>query len=297
MTARQRLETLEYPRSKTRAAASRGRRVLPHVFLRCILGQTVDQSILAAAVPVSAGARIVCLIVDLDLEAAIFEAEVAPERGLDAAREAVAALARRRRPAPTLLTLMAPEAELPADDQIEAFAHSFGSVSGQVVEVRSMRGPGASQAPRRSLPWELSSASPNAPARVIIECGPPTVLLAVCVEGVPASAVEDICRAVGGADTGLADVRACPHASARSGEPIIVLELFDGRSSSLARCMALLEVEARRCGGHVAKARLLSHVPLDWLLGTLDARLGLSIAPRQVLETHLPGDVPFVPKR
>ena len=121
------------------------------------------------------------------------------------------------------------------------------------------------------------------------ECiGLPTIVAKARLEGVPEHGLLRACAAVGGAESGFADVGAYPAVSAADGASVVVLEFGNLARSPIHRTLAVLDIEARRFGGHLGQAALLSHVPLDALLDVLNVETGLAASPAQVLETHLP---------
>ena len=103
----------------------------------------------------------------------------------------------------------------------------------------------------------------------------------------PAAALRRMCDALGSARGGLLHLGAYPAISAGSGAPLIVLECSDAAKSPPARGIELLEIEAARWGGAVAAVKLLSHIPLAALAGTLAVRMHLPVAQSQIIETHL----------
>jgi glutamate formiminotransferase len=131
-------------------------------------------------------------------------------------------------------------------------------------------------------------ARPQSKSRgVVLELGNPTVVVKLGLHGVPASALQRICNAVGSAAGGLLHIGAYPAISKATGEPLLVLECTDPAKSPLERALDLVDIEAQRYGGALGAARLLSAVPLQAILDTLAARMSLGAQPAQIIETHL----------
>jgi hypothetical protein len=135
-----------------------------------------------------------------------------------------------------------------------------------------------------SLPFGGSESS-----GVAIEVGAPTVIAkARLTGGITQSHMKSIATAVGGPDSGLVEVGVYPISASRDGGAIFVLELSDAQRAPLHRALALLEIEARRYGGYLGLGSLLSNAPLEVFLDALAMHMGLDVARRQVIETHLP---------
>ena len=123
---------------------------------------------------------------------------------------------------------------------------------------------------------------------VALEVGAPTVIAkAKVVGGLTASQMKSIAAATGGPDSGLTEVGAYPISVARDGAAVFILELSDVKRAPLHRALTLLDIEARRFGARLGLGSLLSNAPLDVFLDALAMHMGLDIAPRQVIETHL----------
>ncbi|HME81034.1 MAG TPA: hypothetical protein VKF82_03045 [Candidatus Eremiobacteraceae bacterium] len=122
---------------------------------------------------------------------------------------------------------------------------------------------------------------------VAVELGPPTLWLKAMLHAVPGHALSRICDAAGGPRGGLAHIGAYPGVSARSGAPFLLIECSDPSKSPLTRALEIVDIEAARYGGSIGATALLSHVPLDALLGTLAGGMPLHTQPAQVIETHL----------
>jgi hypothetical protein len=120
-----------------------------------------------------------------------------------------------------------------------------------------------------------------------LEFGAPSILMKVALRGVPGSALRRLCDAIGSPRGGLMHLGAYPAISVADGEPVIVIECSDASKSPPARGIELLDIEAARYGGAVGPAVLLSHIPLEALLGTLAARMQLPVQPAQIIETHV----------
>jgi hypothetical protein len=141
--------------------------------------------------------------------------------------------------------------------------------------------------------FAIRAASPTAPRAksrrpgVSLEFGAPSILIKVGLHGVPGSALRRLCDAIGSPRGGLTHVGAYPAISAANGDPVIVIECSDAAKSPPARGIELLDIEAARYGGAVGPAVLLSHIPLEALLGTLAGRMQLPVQPAQIIETHV----------
>ena len=161
--------------------------------------------------------------------------------------------------------------------------------------------PAAAWALARPMPWgrkglAVGHVAPSLPyggaecLGAALEIGKPTVLVKARLEGVPEHGLVRACAAVGGPTSGFAEVGAYPAVSAADGASVVILEFGDVKRSPIARTLAVLDIEARRFGGTLGQAALLSHVPLAALLDVLRANIGLDATPAQVLETHLPAN-------
>jgi hypothetical protein len=197
------------------------------------------------------------------------------------------------------IEVMAADAsDLPDDEVARSLAVEAQGDFGASIYVARRTVPTAAWAFARPMPWGRKGLSVGqmAPALpfggsecrgVALEFGAPTVILKVRLDDVPDDGMLRACAAVGGAESGFADVAAYGAASAADGASVVVLEYGDLRRAPLHRSLAVLDVEARRFGGRLGQASLLSHVPLDALLDVLTARMGLAAVRSQVLETHL----------
>jgi hypothetical protein len=197
------------------------------------------------------------------------------------------------------IDVMAEDAiNLPDDETLRTLAVEAHGAFEAPVYVAHRQVPAAAWAFARPMPWgrkglSVGQSGPTLPfggaqcRGVAIEVGAPTIILKARLDAVPDHALIRMCAAVGGADSGFADVGAYAAASEADGASIVVLEYGDLKRAPLHRALALLDVEARRYGGRLGAAALLSHVPLDALLGVLAAHTGLEARRAQVLETHL----------
>jgi hypothetical protein len=200
--------------------------------------------------------------------------------------------------------------------RIELLCDAPDSISEEVVRSYAVALHGALNAPvyvaRRDVPaaaWALSRPMPwgrkglavgqTAPALpfggseclgVAIEIGKPTVLVKARLDAVPEHGLLAACAAVGGAESGFADVGAYAAVSAADGTSVVILEFSDLSRSPLHRTLAVLDIEAARYGGRLGQVGLLSHVPLRALLDVLAARTALNATAAHVLETHLPAE-------
>ena len=126
---------------------------------------------------------------------------------------------------------------------------------------------------------------------VALEAGAPTLIAkARLIGGLTASQMKSIAAATGGPDSGLTEVGVYPISVARDGAAIFVLELSDVKRAPLHRALTLVEIEARRYGARLGLGSLLSNAALDVFLDALAMHMGLEVAPRQVIETHLEAD-------
>ena len=194
--------------------------------------------------------------------------------------------------------MAAEPSDLPDDEALRTLAVAAHGAFEAPVYVARREVPAAAWAFARPMPWgrkglSVGQSGPMLPfggaacRGVAIEVGAPTVILKARLDAVPDEALVRMCAAVGGADSGFGDVGAYAAASEADGTSIVVLEYGDLKRAPLHRALAVLDVEARRYGGRLGAAALLSHVPLDALLGVLAARTGLDAKRSQVLETHL----------
>lgn len=187
-----------------------------------------------------------------------------------------------------------------SDDALRACAVSLHGTFSAPVFVARRTMPAAAWSLERPMPWGRSglSVGQTAPALpfggsqslgVAVEVGKPVALVKARLTSVPEHALEKLRAAVGGSQSGFAEVGAYACASAADGAPLLVLEFSDTKRSPIHRTLTVLDIEAARSGGRLGEVSLLSHVPLDSLLDVLQARTGLVAAPSQILETHLPG--------
>jgi hypothetical protein len=185
------------------------------------------------------------------------------------------------------------------DETIRGFAVSLHGAFSAPVFLARRDVPAAAWAMTRPMPWgrkglAVGQTAPSLPfggsacPGVAIEVGLPTILAKARLDTVPEHGLLRACAAVGGAESGFADVGAYPAVSAADGASVVVLEFGNPKRSPLHRTLAVLDIEARRFGGRLGQAAVLSHVPLDALLDALKANIGLDATRSQVLETHLP---------
>lgn len=191
-------------------------------------------------------------------------------------------------------------AALPDEPLRSAAVRLHGTFAAPVYVARRDK-PAAAWAFDRPMPWgrkglAVGQAAPMLPfggsecLGVALEVTRPTLVLKARLEDVPEHGLVQACAAVGGADSGFAEVGAYPAVSAADGASVVVLEFGDAARSPLRRTLDVLDIEARRFGGRLGAAALLSHVPLDVLLDTLALQTGLAATASHVLETHLPDD-------
>lgn len=244
--------------------------------------------------------RTVAAVSDPDINASVLSVEVEDER----LATLVAAIASR---VPATLSagrafrfeILTQTPEDFTEDGIRAMAVELhGSFSASIFIARREM-PAAAWAFERPMPWGRKglAVGQTAPAMpfggseclgVAIEIGKPTVLVKARLDDVPEHGLVQACSAVGGGDSGFAEVAAYAAVSAADGTSVVVLEFGNIKRSPIHRTLTVLDIEARRFGGRLGQVGLLSHVPLDALLETLRAATGLDAAPAQVLETHLP---------
>jgi len=199
------------------------------------------------------------------------------------------------------IELLMDDPQTMAEDRLRSVAVGLhGSFSAPVFVARRDK-PAAAWAFARPMPWgrkglAVGQTAPTLPfggsecLGVCIEVGKPTVLAKARLEGVPEHGLRDACAAVGGSDSGFAEVGAYPAVSAADGASVVVLEFGDVARSPLHRAFAVLDIEAQRYGGRLGQTALLSHVPLGAILDVLRSHIGLAASAPQVLETHLPAD-------
>src|SRR5579863_7428288 len=137
------------------------------------------------------------------------------------------------------LELMADDASsLPDDDALRTLAVSAHGAFEAPVYVAHRQVPAAAWAFARPMPWgrkglSVGQSGPTLPfggaqcRGVAIESGAPTIILKARLEGVPDHALVRMCAAVGGADSGFADVGAYAAASEADSASIVVLEYGD----------------------------------------------------------------------
>lgn len=188
-----------------------------------------------------------------------------------------------------------------ADEPIRSLAVRLHGVFAAPVYVGRRDKPAAAWAFDRPMPWgrkglAVGQAAPVLPfggsecLGVALELTRPTLLMKARLDDVPEHGLVRACAAVGGADSGFAEVGAYPAVSAADGASVVVLEFGDVVRSPMRRTLEVIDIEARRFGGRLGTTALLSHVPLDALLETLAVETGLGATPAQVLETHLPDE-------
>lgn len=253
----------------------------------------------AGAVAVD-GANLLLAVNDPDVNASVICAEMAA----DAWRAALEALAARFTPnlcagRAFRVDLMTGDPTDIGDEALRSVAVGLHGAFSAPVFIAHRDKPAAAWAFARPMPWGRKglAVGQTAPALpfggseclgVAIEVGPPTILAKARLEGVPEHGLIKACAAIGGADSGFAEVGAYPGVSAGDGASVVVLEFGNVARSPIHRALAVLDIEARRYGGHLGQTALLSHIPLDALLEVLRAETGLSATRAQVLETHLP---------
>ena len=185
------------------------------------------------------------------------------------------------------------------DEALRSLAVSLHGAFSAPVYTARRQSQAAAWALVRPMPWgrkglAVGQASPALPfggsecLGVALEVGTPTVLLKARLDAVPEHGLVAIAAAIGGADSGFADVGAYPAVSAADGASTLALEFGDVKRTPIHRALSVVDLEAGRYGGRLGQVRVLSHVPLRSLLDALAARTGLAAGAAQVLETHLP---------
>ncbi len=237
---------------------------------------------------------------DPDVNASVISADVAPD-AYESVLEAVVSTF-----SPALIAGRAFRVELLSSDPdalpeegLRSIAVRLHGAFSAPVFVARRNSPAAAWAFALPMPWgrkglAVGQTAPTLPfggsecLGVAIEIGKPTVLAKARLEGVPEHGLREACSAVGGSESGFAEVGAYPAVSAADGASVVVLEFGDVVRSPMHRTFAVLDIEARRFGGRLGQTALLSHVPLEAILGVLGAQTGLAATASQVLETHLP---------
>ena len=199
------------------------------------------------------------------------------------------------------LDVMSSEPDKLGDEALRSIAVALHGSFSAPVYVARVSTPAAPWAFLRPMPWgrkglAVGQAAPTLPfggsecLGVAIEVGRPTLIVKARMESLPEHGLMRACVAVGGAESGFADVGAYPAVSAADGASVVVLEFGDPLRAPVHRALHVLDIEARRFGGRLGQTAVLSHLPLEALLGVLRAETGLGATTAQVLETHLPPD-------
>ncbi len=237
---------------------------------------------------------------DPDVNASAVSVEVDDTR-LEAAFECIASCVSKSLSAGRAfrIDLMTDEPQSIADERVRSFAVGLHGAFSAPVFIARRETPAAAWAFGRPMPWgrkglAVGQAAPVLPfggsecLGVAIEVGTPTVVVKARLDDVPEHGLVAACAAVGGGDSGFAQVGAYPSVSPADGASVVVLEFGDLTRSPIHRTLAVLDIEARRFGGRLGQTALLSHIPLDALISVLRAETGLLATSAQVLETHLP---------
>lgn len=255
------------------------------------------------AAVLSSGAAVLAACNDHDVNASSLSVAV-DISGIDSACDAIAASI-----GPAALgagrafrfDVMVDDATSLADEPMRSLAvRLHGAFAGPVYVARRDK-PAAAWAFDRPMPWgrkglAVGQAAPVLPfggsdcLGVALEITRPTIILKARLDDVPEHGLVRACAAVGGAESGFAEVAAYPAVSAADGASVVILEFGDVARSPMRRTLEVLDIEARRFGGRLGTTALLSHVPLDALLDTLAVETGLAASASQVLETHLPDE-------
>ena len=239
---------------------------------------------------------------DPDVNASAVSVEV-DDNGVEAAFSSIAARVTKNLTAGRAfrIDLMSDDVAGIADDRLRSLGVGLHGAFSAPVFIARRDKPAAAWAFARPMPWgrkglAVGQAAPVLPfggsecLGVAIEVGAPTVIIKARLEGVPEHGLIAACAAVGGGESGFAEVAAYPAVSPADGASVVVLEFGNLTRSPIQRTLAVLDIEARRFGGRLGQTALLSHVPLDALLNVLRAETGLVATAAQVLETHLPRD-------
>jgi hypothetical protein len=202
------------------------------------------------------------------------------------------------------LELQHPDAKQITDESLRSVAVELQGAFRASIYLARRAVPAARWTTMRPMLWTadgltLGDSAPALPfggsesSGVAIEVGTPTVIAkARLVGALSQSQMKSIAAATGGPDSGLTEVGAYPIAVTRDGAAVFVLELSDVKRAPLHRALALLDIEARRFGARLGLGNLLSNAPLELFLDTLAMHMGLEVARRQVIETHLPTGAP-----
>jgi hypothetical protein len=186
-----------------------------------------------------------------------------------------------------------------SDDAVRTCAVALHGAFSCPIFIARREAPAAAWAFSRPMPWGRKgiSVGQTAPALpyggsdclgVALEIGAPTVLVKARLDAIPEHGLDGARVAVGGGESGFADVGAYAGVSAADGASVVALEFSDLKRSPIHRTLTVLDIECQRYGGRLGQVSLLSHVPLGALLDVLAARTGLHAGASQVLETHLP---------
>ena len=196
--------------------------------------------------------------------------------------------------------LQHPDAKKISDELVRSVAVELQGAFRASVYLARRAVPAARWTTMRPMLWAadglaLGDSAPALPfggsesSGVAIEVGTPTVVAkARLVGGLTQSQMKSIAAATGGPESGLTEVGAYPITVAHDGAAVFVLELSDVKRAPLHRALALLDIEARPFGARLGLGSLLSNAPLELFLDALALHMGLNVARRQVIETHLP---------
>lgn len=185
-----------------------------------------------------------------------------------------------------------------SDEAVRSMAVAVHGTLRAPVYIARRTLPAAAWKSARAMGWSRDGLGPpnNAPVLpysgsesrgIAIEIGPPLFLFKVQLAGVTEAQAEKILSAVGGPESGFAEVGTYLVAAQRNDRNFCVLELSDLKRTPPARVLRVLGIEARRYGGELGAGAVLSHLPLQSLLDTLAAHTGLQATSAQVIETHL----------
>lgn len=189
------------------------------------------------------------------------------------------------------------QSDLPDDAHIKDLGKALESALSTTVFANRRTGSVQQWSREQPFPWghrgptidrSVQRAGDSECLGVSVVFGPSTIIYKARLENMSDDGLKAACRAVGGPGAGFADVGAYPATSAADGCAVIVLEFASESRAPLPRVLDVLAIECARYGARLEKAALLSHVPLESLLGVLRSKTGLSAATSQIIETHLP---------
>jgi hypothetical protein len=200
-----------------------------------------------------------------------------------------------------LLELQTTDQATLTDDALRAIAVELHGILRAPIYSSRRHLPMSHWAQGRSFGWGPAGlfAQSTAPALpfggsqsigLAIEVGARTTIVKVKLVGanLDAAMLGGIAAAVGGGESGFADVAAYALGPRKDGSGILLLELGDCKRTPLHRVLQVIEIEAARFGARLGAGALLSDAPLQLFIGALGMHMGLEMTPAQVIETHVP---------